>query len=314
MKLSKLLTYKEMVNGLSVKHVHADIEELLSRVSMDLDVQNIDFYNLKYCIQMRQKTILDNIVGMQDDLNRYKAEINSFFNSIEKPYFDKSEEIYNEGLNDDYAYKLDRNRFKNLLYEPETRDFFLGRVVNYTNWKYPGLQINPGIGDVTEKLVDLDPLYLVDEHQDMFVEVKKMWTPDYQRRLRYYTVNETANNPISMLPAGQIGVAVAVEYFNFRPIRLIEKYLSGLMHALRPGGVAIFTFNNCDYPIGVDNFENSYYTYTPGHLIKDACTSIGFKILASFDMDNNVSWLEIQRPGTLSSLKGGQNLAAIKHL
>jgi hypothetical protein len=47
MKLSKLLTYKEMVNGLSVKHAHASIEELLSRVSTDLDVQNIDFNNLK---------------------------------------------------------------------------------------------------------------------------------------------------------------------------------------------------------------------------------------------------------------------------
>ena len=313
MKLSKLLTYKEMVNGMSVKHAHADIEELLSRVSKDLNVQNIDFNNLKYCIQMREKTILDNLVGMQKDIDEFKFQINYFFDTIEKPYFEKSEKIYEEGLNDEYAYKLDRNRFKNLLYEPETRDFFLGRVGNYTEWKYPGLQLNPGLGDVTGKLVDLDPLYLLDEHDDMFVEVKKMWTPDYQRRLRYYAVDETANNPLGVLPAGQFGVAVAVDYFNFRPIRLIEKYLSGLMHALRPGGVAIFTFNNCDYPIGVDNFENSYYTYTPGHLIKDACAKIGFKILASFDMDNNVSWLEIQRPGTLSSLKGGQSLAAIKH-
>jgi hypothetical protein len=44
-------------------------------------------------------------------------------------------------------------------------DFFLGRVDNYTDWKYPGLQLNPGLGDVTEKLVDLDPLYLADEHR-----------------------------------------------------------------------------------------------------------------------------------------------------
>jgi hypothetical protein len=78
---------------------------------------------------------------------------------------------------------------------------------------------------------------------------------------------------------------VAVDYFNFRPLRLIEKVSCwNVAHALRPGGVAIFTFNNCDYPIGVDNFQNLYYTYTPGHLVKDACTNIGFKILASFDL------------------------------
>ena len=68
-----------MVNGLSVKHAHANIEELLSRVSEDLDVQNIDFNNLKYCIQMREKTILDNLVGMQKDIDEFKFQINYFF-------------------------------------------------------------------------------------------------------------------------------------------------------------------------------------------------------------------------------------------
>jgi hypothetical protein len=314
MKLSKLLTYKEMINGLDVKHVHGKFEDLLKNVSSDLDIQNIDFNNLKYVMKMRQKTIMDNLIGLQEDLDKYKSEINNFFNTIEQPYFKKSEDIYNEGRNDDYDYKLDRNRFKNLLYEQETRDLFIGRMNEYTDWKYPGLQLHPGLGDITEHLVSLDPLYLMDEDEKMFKEVKKKWKQDYQRRLRYYVVNEQSKNPLGELPQGQFGQIVAVDYFNFRPLKLIESYIFGMFSALRPGGVAIFTFNNCDYPIGVDNFENSYYTYTPGHLLKDTCVRVGFKILASFDLDNNVSWLEIQRPGTRSSLKGGQSLAAIKHL
>jgi len=47
MKLSRLITYKHMVDGLSVKHVHDEIFTLLKHVSTDLDVQNIDFDNLQ---------------------------------------------------------------------------------------------------------------------------------------------------------------------------------------------------------------------------------------------------------------------------
>ena len=163
-------------------------------------------------------------------------------------------------------------------------------------------------------VVSLNPLYLMDDSVDMFKEIKGWRTPQYQRRLRYYTVDDNHNDPLHELPQNQIGLIVAVNWFNFRPVKVIKQYLESMMKALRPGGVIVFTYNNCDYPIGVDNFNNSYYTYTPGHLVKAACTHYGFNIIASFDMEKNVSWLEIQKPGTRSSIKGGQSLGAIKHL
>ena len=314
MKLSKLLTYKDTVRGLTIRQVYSTIEGLLLQISNDLNIQAIDFHNLKYSMKVRQQVILENLEGLDENLAHFKREIDYFFDTIEKPYFEKSDQIYQEGRKDDYNYKLDRFRFKDLLYEEETRGFFIGRVLRHADWRYPGVQIGPGLGAVTDQIVNLDPLYLVDEHMDMFKEVKQMWTPEYQKRLRYYVVNEDDTNPLRNLPANQMGLIVSVDWFNFRPLYLIERYLAGMMNILRPGGVAIFTYNNCDYPIGVDNFENSYYCYTPGHMITEICLKLGYRIISSFDMDNNVSWLEIQRPGTLSSLKGGQSLAAIKHL
>jgi hypothetical protein len=41
---------------------------------------------------------------------------------------------------------------------------------------------------------------------------------------------------------------------------------------------------------------------------------MGFKILASFDLEHNVSWIEIQRPGKIDTLRGGQSIAEIKNL
>ena len=43
MKLSKLITYKYMVDNLSVNHVRDELESLLNRVSTDLNQQNIDY-------------------------------------------------------------------------------------------------------------------------------------------------------------------------------------------------------------------------------------------------------------------------------
>lgn len=316
MNLIDLVKYKNIVDQLSLQEPKLAIQALLEQFNNDLNTYNIDFDNFKNSMSASQKNIITELNALYQGLDQFRLKISQTLASIETPYLTtKSEKIYNEGLSDNWDYKLDRDKFKNLLYDTDTQDFFVGRVKEHVNWKYPGLQLGPRIGDFTDYLVALDPLYLVDEHQDMFKVVKQLWSKPYQQRLRYYVVDEQQTNVLGkLLPLNQFGLVVAVDYFNFRPLRLIKQYLASLTTVLRPGGVVIFTYNNCDYPIGVDNFLNSYYTYTPGRLVKAACIEYGFKILASFDLDNNVSWLEIQKPGERSSLKGGQCLAQIKHL
>ncbi len=176
------------------------------------------------------------------------------------------------------------------------------------------MEIRPAHGEISQHLVACDPLYLVDTDPELFKHVKKMWNPEYQRRLRYYTVSESDRRIFHQLPQFQFGLIVAVDFFNFRPLDLIERYLLEIYQLLRPGGMVIFTYNNCDYPIGVDNFENSYYCYTPGRHVKAMAEKIGFRVAASFDLENNVSWLELQKQGTKSSLRGGQTLGRISSI
>lgn len=314
MKLSRLITYKHMVDGLTVNHVHDEIETLLKHVSTDLKIQDIDFDNLKNKIDKNNALVLETLQEINSDLVKFKKKLEEFVSGIEAPYYAKSQTIYQEGLNDSADYLLDRYSFKKLLYQPETLDFFKSRIQLHSSWKWPAAEIRPCHGEITDCLIACDPLYLIDTMPDMFKHIKEKWTPEYQRRIRYYTINETDKKILHQLPLMQFGIIVAADFFNFRPLELIKRYLEEIFGILRPGGVAIFTYNNCDHPIGVDNFENSYYCYTPGREIKAMCEHIGFRVAASFDLENNVSWLEVQRPGTRTSLRGGQTLGKIQNI
>lgn len=314
MRLSRLITYKHMVDGLSVNHVNDEIERLLQHVETDLAIQQIDFENIKQRVSANKKVVLHTLKAIDTDIQTFKKELTKFVEDIERPYYSKSSTMYQEGVNDTADYILDRHSFKKLLYEQETFDFFCNRVRGHASWQWPAMEIRPAHGEVTESLTSCDPLYLVDLNQDLFKIAKTKWTPEYQRRLRYYTVDEQDKKIFHQLPQAQFGLIVAVDFFNFRPLELIERYLNEIFGLLRPGGMAIFTYNNCDFPIGVDNFENSYYCYTPGRQIKEISTRIGFNIASSFDLENNVSWLELRRPGTRSSLRGGQTLGRVENI
>jgi hypothetical protein len=57
--------------------------------------------------------------------------------------------------------------------------------------------------------------------------------------------------------------------------------------------------------------ERRYACYTPGSLIKELATNIGYVQMFSWDNDGPTTWLELKKPGTLTSLRGGQTLAKI---
>jgi len=314
MKLSKLITYKHIVDGLSVNHVRDKIEQLLQNVETDLDIQQIDFENIKHKVSANKKIILNTLNSIDIDLQNFKQELTKFLTDIESPYYAKSQQIYEEGCKDTVDYILDRSIYKKLLCKQETFDFFCNRVKAQTSWQWPAMQIRPAHCEVTDALTACDPLYLIDLNDELLKVAKTKWTPEYQRRLRYYIVNENDKSIFHQLPQAQLGLVVAVDFFNFRPLELIEHYLNEIFGLLRPGGVVIFTYNNCDFPNSVVHFENCYNCYTPGRQIKEISTKIGFHIASSFDLSNNVSWLELKAPGTLSSFRGGQTLGKIENI
>jgi len=262
-------------------------------------------------IKTAQEKINDQFSYIRFAINDYKEYIENCISNIEQEYFDCSEEIYKSSLHDDTDYILNRRKQSKSFANQENFELFTSRIGMYNSWKYPAIEIRPAFGEITDFIKGCDPLYLLDTNEDLFSEVKKNWSGVYQKRLRYYSFDETEENSLRELPNNQFGLILSVDYFNFKPMSVIEKFLNEFYVKLRPGGIVVFTYNNCDLPYAVRNVENKFCCYTPGRLVKPMAEKIGYKILKSFDQLDNISWLELCKPGEISTIRGGQTLGEI---
>jgi hypothetical protein len=94
-------------------------------------------------------------------------------------------------------------------------------------------------------------------------------------------------------------------------MKVVRQYLDSMFARLRPGGVAIFTYNDCDWAHGVALAEKSFMCYTPGREIQAHCNQIGFETLSVNRGQGDIAWMELRRPGEIESIRGGQSLAKI---
>jgi len=183
---------------------------------------------------------------------------------------------------------------------------------NLTDWRIPGMIIRPGLENYIEDMVPMDPLYVIDHDPELMRPAIDKFTPEYQRRLREYVINDWSDNPIlGKLPDNQFGAIFAYHYFNHKPIPIICKFLNEFYEKLRPGGSVIMTYNNCDQAHGVIRSEHAWMLYTPRRLIEQHAVGLGFELVEAYDGKGDVSWLEFRKPGDVTSIRGGQTLAKI---
>jgi len=285
--------------------------------------------NIKQSMYNKQQDILENLNELYIYLNRFILELEKMIADLEQQYHAKSGEISQKNLEKSSETKIHEFNYNELFINPPRlkqyrtnktvpEKMFVGTMRKHISFQWPGLEIGPSAGMFTEYLVALDPLYIADNSAERFKEVKKLWKQDYQRRLRYYILDDSLENPLHLFPKEQLGFICAFDWFNFKTQSTIELYVKCAFDILRPGGVMLFTYNNCNYPKAVDKVDEMYYTYTNGNTLKKYCESIGFKIVSGYDGEKEinwcVSWLELQKPGKRTTIRGGQNLGAINRL
>jgi SAM-dependent methyltransferase len=115
----------------------------------------------------------------------------------------------------------------------------------------------------------------------------------------------------NQLPQEQFGFILAYNFFDNLSMNYIQKMLKECVDLLKPGGKMIFTFNDCDLPHNIDLVERGYKYYTPGRLVKHYLENTGFTVLKHFCESYGIAWFEIEKPGKLESIKGGQVLAKV---
>jgi len=299
----------------------------IDAVDLSVGKKAIDrqFYELSGMVQNANYHVDDALETIRNSYNRssteqdliaktvakYKNFLREEIRKQEVDYYVKSDQLYHESRLDTTEYLLNRHKQSVLLNNQEIFKMFVSRLSLYNRWQYPAIQIRPAYGNATDIIKGCDPLYLVDTDEAMFEPVKQKWSRTYQGRLRYYIINETNQEILVHLPNEQYGLVLCIDYLNFKPMVIIKRYLREMYKKLKPGGTAMFTYNNCDLPYGARNVENSFCCYTPGKEVIKTAQEMGFELTKQFDADENISWLELRKPGELKTIRGGQTLGEI---
>jgi SAM-dependent methyltransferase len=309
MKLSEIVAYLNLLESLQV---HEQASEATRRLAAVLHVVVNHAVQVNTCSQDLEQNF-DSVKTALDDfdttLGQIKQRLTQILHEQEPAYLTESFRLFDQEMrHDSVSYTLSRR----LVIDSESDIALRFRLKNLTDWRWPGMILGPGQENFIEELVPLDPLYLVDQHPDLLAPSTQKFTVEYQRRLRQYVVNDHVPQPIlNELPNNQFGLIFAYNYFNYRPMEIIRRYLHEIATKLRPGGTFIMTYNNCDRAHGIGLAERSWMCYTPKRLILAAAESHGLELVNGHDASGDVSWLEFTRPGELETLRGGQSLAKI---
>jgi hypothetical protein len=183
-------------------------------------------------------------------------------------------------------------------YAPEFLTEISKDIGKYNEWQYAGVELNPSIGNFTRVMLGCDILYaytgnVIDEDS-----IASKFNPFYiEKRLMYY-------NNLGDLPQGQIGLAVSIGCYEFWPMDPIKDEMQKVFELLRPGGIFIFTYNDCEHHHGLDLCGNDYRTYQTRELMGKMAQSMGFDIEKECDCNDNAhSWMIVKKPGKRSTQK-----------
>lgn len=309
MKLSELVNYRNQLDAASVEAISQQADRQMQTITYLVESQQVHSLEFVDRLEQKRQGVLNSFKALDTDLKILKLQLKQLIEAEEKPWFQESYRLYEqEMINETTEYIL--NRRPNIT--DETKQFYHNRLLRYNTWQHPAMIIRPGMEDYIGDLLASDPLYLVDESHDLLLPTLRQFNENYQSRLRTYTINERQKDPIYYkMPDSQFGLVFAYNYFNFRPFEMLKKHFAEIYQKLKPGGMFVFTFNDCDRDKAVMLVEQSFCCYTPGYLVKELAQSIGFEIHFTWSDLGPSTWLELKKPGQLQSLRGGQALAKV---
>lgn len=309
MKLSTLVNYKNQLDAMSALPASRTADAEISKIVFEVSSQDVELGNYTDVLAQQQKQIAQTFLEFENNLNSLKGEVKQLIETAEKPWFVESYRLYEqEMIYESVDYILNRRP----AITTELEAFYITRISRYANWKYPAMIIRPGVENFIDHMVACDPLYLVDEKYELLEPALTKYNDVYQRRLRHYTISDRTDDEIlGKLPDGQFGLVFVYNFFNFRPFEVIKKYLTEIYAKLRPGGVLIMSFNDCDRAQGVMLVEQHFCCYTPGTMVIELAQSLGFEKVFNWHNDGPTTWLEMKKPGEMTSLRAGQTLAKV---
>ena len=316
MNLIELVRLNNQLADLTVTDIQQDANDRAGLIIHQLAVSTTDINDVfqQHLIEKNQ-LLQQAFFSFEQDILSLKREIQNQIDRLGNEWLQKSYARYEQQLKDKSAQSVEALGYhhnKPMQISADLETMLKTRVGSYCNWHYPAMIIHPMLEPFIYEMVSADPLYIVDESHYLIEPTMSQFGPGYQNRLRPYIIEESVDWPIlGRLPDQQFGFCLAYNYLNYRPFELIKKYLSELYQKLLPGGVLAMTFNDCDRHQALQAVEQEVSCYTPGSLIRGWAKYVGFEEIFCHQDSSSSVWLELQKPGELTSLRGGQALAKI---
>lgn len=306
MNLEKLVFLRnELRDALDTITIRLEIEkntQRLTNLTIDADQE----------FQDQIFSVIDNHKTINLQLEKNLSDIESLIQCVQDKINQISVNFFAENYQAECFVKdmedIDKSRNLVLL-----EDFELNlkqRINLHSNWQFPALEIGCRHGEWTKHLVASDPLYISDLYEDFLHSSVKQFPDIYQGRIRKYLITDFCK--ISNLPINQFGLIFSYNFFNYLSLDSIKQLLIQSMGWLRPGGKIIFTYNNADLPAAAAYAECYFMTYVPKSILLPMAESLGFRINFTYDTNPAHSFVELIKPGQLSSIKLSQTMGEIK--
>jgi len=316
MNLTELIRLSNRLEDLTMQDLQQD-----SRHRFDLILDQIDVPQAKIDPEFQQRLAEKNhalqslFESFEHELSDMKQQVSQMIQDQGQAWLHRNYTEYERYLETRFAQTADYvelHRNKPIRRSAKTDTMLRNRIANYCDWHYPAMVIHPMLEPFIHEMTASDPLYLVDESNYLLEPTLSQFNQQYQNRLRPYVIEESFDQPIlSRLPDQQIGFCLVYNYLDYRPFELVKIYLTEIYQKLLPGGVLGLTFNDCDRYQAMQAVEQGITGYTPGALVRAWANYIGFDEVFHYHDNGSSVWLELRKPGQLTSLRGGQALAKI---
>lgn len=309
MKLSELVAYRNALDKFKVSDIQLDSARQLSIILHEVESNQLQIANSTNTLKEDSNNITQAFTHFGNTLEEIKRQLSELIETHEKAYFAESYRMYDEEMCHETAQWILNRK---MPISPTARSLIDTRIRSYSDWKYPGMVIRPALENFIQDMVSFDPLYIVDREHDLLAPALENFPIEYQRRLRPYYISESFDNEIlGKIPDEQFGFCLAYNFFEFKPFEILKKYLTEIYTKLRPGGILAMTFNDCDRAHCVALVEAHFTCYTPGSMVRNLAETIGYEQVFNWHDNGNLTWLELKKPGKLSSIRGGQTLAKV---
>jgi len=271
--------------------------DLSSTVLTNKTVLNDQLQRFKY--NNLHQSCLENLASIEHAVNLYNENLKELSNKINTDLRKVEQQIIQrdydrtENSNEDIEY-VHRNSYLST----DIIEKCQAVIRYYTTWQHASLEVNPGDGVFSIEMNAAEPQYCIVQNKDVEAAVKSKFNDFYaRRRLRIYS-------SITDVPESCAGIATCINLFEYLPLDPIKDIAKQVITCLKPGGVFLSTYNNCEQRRSLEMLDNEFRCLNTKEIMSNLLYGVGFDIVDTGSVNDGAwSYIIVKKPGDLFSEK-----------